>query len=191
MARKRVSDLDASSTVEFEKVGQTVQGYYIGAKIVTTDYGKSKLHILQTEAGNVGVWGSAKLDEKLGAVEPGYLTFITYRGKVKLPGGKTMKKFDVEYDDEEKAEISTAALRATAADDEEAIEEEEETVESAEEIDEEAQDIDEETMEAADEDEEEAPPAKAAKRPLTKGRPASVSREQANAVTNLLSKSKR
>jgi hypothetical protein len=115
MARKKVIDLDASTVVGFGKeqgqigVGKEISGYYIGCRKVQTSMGESTLHFLQQEKGNLGVWGSAQLNAKLGSIAPGTMVFITYTGKVKHPKG-TMKKFSVEFDDEDSIDVGGAQL---------------------------------------------------------------------------------
>lgn len=193
MARRKVVDLDCDSTVAFEKKGQQVEGYYLGFKNIETDYGPSKLHVFKGEDGNFGVYGSHKLDEKLASVPAGAMTFVTFDGKVKIPGGKTMKRFDVDYDDElidEDAKGASLNFQASS----EPEEDEEASEETAEETEEDANDVDEETLETADEEEteEEAEPAaKITKKPLTKGAPVTVSAEKKAKAERLLSQVKR
>lgn len=109
MARKKVIDLDASSTFSFEKEGQVFEGFYIGFKTVTTSFGPSQLHVFQTEDGSVGVWGSAQLNAKLATIKKGSMTYITYLEKVKVPKG-SMKVFSVEFDDEISIDVGTTAI---------------------------------------------------------------------------------
>lgn len=111
MARRKVLDLDADQTVKFEEKGQEFAGYYIGSKKVKSDFGFSLLHVFQAEdKSTVGIWGSSKLDSKLGSVQPGEMTYITYLGKVKIPGGKTMHKYDVDADDELKIDVGSVTI---------------------------------------------------------------------------------
>lgn len=100
MARRKIIDLDAEKTASFDKKGDSFQGYYLGSRRVNTGVSESNLHIFSYENENVGVWGSAKLDQLLGQVPKGTMTYITYGGKRSLGGGKTLKMFDVECDDE-------------------------------------------------------------------------------------------
>lgn len=107
MARKKVVSLDADTTFKFETKGQELSGYYMGAKPVNTEMGPSLLHIFQNAAGNVGVWSSAQLKASLTQCV-GMMTFITYKGKEKLSGGRTIKRFEVEYDDEDTIHVASA-----------------------------------------------------------------------------------
>lgn len=180
MAKKLVYDQETEGTVSFEKKGQTFEGYYKGYTERQGKFGVSKLHAFETEGGSVGIWGSSNLDTKLSAIEKGCMTYITYQGKVDLPSGMTLKKFEVYVDDE--LRLDSAILAAPAV--------EEDAVEEA--VDEDQSDIDEDTMEASDEEEEDvAPKAPLARKPITKGKPATVTREAASAVEGLLSKKKR
>jgi hypothetical protein len=195
MARKTVQDLDCDTTAEFEKPGQSVEGFYLGNKTIETEFGKSKLHVFKGEDGsNFGVYGSHKLDEKLNSVPLGYMTFITFQGKVKIPGGKTMKKFDVDYDDEIALEGSAPIEKSPVKTPPEAEEPAAETSAPAEEAaGDDKQDTDESAaVEAeAEEAETEKNPAKA---PLVKGKPAAATvtaAQKTNVQNALLSKSKR
>lgn len=109
MARKKVIDLNADTTIKFGKAegalrkGSTFEGYYVGSKEVDSGMGPSKLHIFQTDEGNVGVWGSAQLNAKLTNLN-GMHTWIKFVDEVRVPKG-TMKVFEVEYDDEDTIEV--------------------------------------------------------------------------------------
>lgn len=118
MTRKKVIDLDADQTLKFTEKGQTFEGHYIGNREVKTDFGASKLHVFKTAEGNQGLWGSAKMDSKLATVPAGCMTFITYGGKVKIPGGKTMHKYEVEYDDEDTIDVSSTEINLSSGEEE-------------------------------------------------------------------------
>lgn len=115
MARKSVQDLSTVGTVEFKNAGQEFSGYYLGYRNVTSDYGVHKLHVFNTPEGNIGAWGTAKLDDLISKVPAGAMTYIAYQGKQKLGGGRTMKKFTVDFDDELTIDISTVAGAGNAA----------------------------------------------------------------------------
>lgn len=185
MARKKVVDLDAENAVGFGKEegqippGHTLEGHYIGGRKVKTKFGMATLHVLQTESGNLGVWGSAQLDAKLGTVPPGSMVFITYVKKIKVTNG-TMKVFEVEYDDEDRVEAS--AVQVNFQDSSEGEEDAEEESSEAEDVEEEA------------EEESKPEPAKAASKPAASksGKPAgsTVSDAQKARVAALLGKKK-
>lgn len=140
MARKKVIDLNADTTVGFGnkpgqiKAGQTLEGFFLGSKSVSTKTGPSTLHVLQTEKGNLGLWGSANLNSKLAQIAVGTMVFITYKKMIKVPKG-TMKLFEVEYDDEQSIHAEEVDVNfSTASSEDEASEEYELVEESAEEI---------------------------------------------------------
>lgn len=175
MAMKKVSDLNAETTFKFEKPGQTFEGYYLGSKKVNTNMGQSTLQIFQTDKGNVGVWGSADIDRKLSAVPVGSYTEIAYLKKTKLDGGRTMKKFDVGYDDENTIEVSSAPINTSPG--------------SRDESEDDAEDQEVEQDYSSDESEEEAEEAPAPVRAAPKAsRPAVVSAERKASVSALLNK---
>lgn len=197
MARKTVIDLDADQTVKFEKAGQEFEGHYIGSKKVKSDFGFSLLHVFSTEDGNTGVWGSAKLDAKLAQVPPGCKAFITYNGKVKIPGGKTMHKFDVGFDDEDTIDVGTVSLSFNNGQETEESEEGTETAqadEGAEAPEAESEDAGVNAELAAEEDDategqEEEEIAPAIKTKPAKAAPATApTKKSADGVSNMLSK---
>ncbi len=146
MARKKVIDLNADSTIKFGSKkgalpkGSEFAGYYVGSKEVTTRLGPSQLHVFQTSDGSVGVWGSAQLNAKLNGLK-GLMTFIKFTGEVSVPNG-TMKVFEVEYDDEDTIDVGGTQVNfrdAQEPDSEEQAEEEEEQEEEQADEEEEAE----------------------------------------------------
>lgn len=168
MARKSIQDLSTVGTVEFKNAGQEFAGYYLGFRNVTSDYGTHKLHVFNTPEGNIGAWGSTKLDELLSKVTAGAMTYITYQGKVKLSGARTMKKYAVDFDDELTIDISTVAGASDAA-------------ESA------ADEIDSDTEYEASDDSD-APAIAPAARSSAKAGNANVTQAHVSKVDSLLSK---
>lgn len=148
MAMKKVLSLDCEDTHDFDD-NKKVKGYYLGSKKVPSDLSKrgfNYLHVLKRKGapGNVGVWGSAKLDEAIAQVPRGALTAVTYNGKIKIGGGKTLKTFDVEFDDED---ILKAAAQVKAAVAEENVVEEDTTEDTDDTVEE---TVDEDTTEDTD-----------------------------------------
>lgn len=116
MAFKEVLDLNADTTKKLEKVGEKESGYYLGFRTNETAFGVSRLHIFKTATGNVGIWGSAQLDEKLSRVEPGTMTQVKFEGKETLKGGRTLKKFKVLSDNENTIDVAVVVAESSAAD---------------------------------------------------------------------------
>lgn len=137
MARIKLNDLNADKCVGFgnkpgqKQAGETVEGYYIGSRVVDSGMGPSTLHILQTEQGNLGLWGSKQLNDKLALVpQENHRVFVTYTRTIKAGKG-TMKVFDVEYDNDDKLGSSAAqvSFSASSSEDEEGIYDSSEIVE--------------------------------------------------------------
>lgn len=100
MARKKVVSLDCDRMVEFTEKGQFCEGYYLGSKPITTKLGPSTVHVFRGEGGNFGAYGSYMLDDLLRNVPVGFMTYVTYGGKVNIPNsGKTKHVYDVDFDD--------------------------------------------------------------------------------------------
>jgi len=115
MAFKTVSSLDADTAISLGKpdakgkTTKSIEGYYLGFRTTTNSYGDSNLHVFQTPQGNVGVWGSTNMDQKLKNVKPGTMTRVTANGLApKKPGKNPMKLFEVAVDEDNTIEVSNA-----------------------------------------------------------------------------------
>lgn len=121
MAFSEVNSLDSDFTISLggrdKKTGKEnpkqVTGYYLGTKGgLPNKYNPEKpsqLHFLQTEKGNVGVWGKTDLDRKITAVSPGTMVRITFTGTRPSNKGNDMLVFKVEVDKDNTIEVSTPA----------------------------------------------------------------------------------
>lgn len=110
MAYKRMTDLSADTVVALgvgEDQQKSIEGYYLGAREVTTTNGPSNIHVFQTAKGNVGVWGTKKLNDNLGSGNRGTMTLVTYKAKVKLQGGKTQHTYDFMVDPDNTIDVAT------------------------------------------------------------------------------------
>lgn len=116
MGFKQVADLDCDNTTAIggtdKKTGKknpvSIEGYFIGTRQVTSPKAKnglSALHTLQTQKGNVGVWGKTNLDQKMKAVLPGQMIRITFVGMVATKNNP-MYKYNVEVDADNSIEVS-------------------------------------------------------------------------------------
>lgn len=116
MAFKQVVDLDCEVTTALggvnKKTGKAnptrVEGYYVGRKEVDSPKaktGKAYLYILQTNKGNLGVWGKTDLDRKMSSATLGAMTRITQSGMSPTKNGD-MYKFTVEVDADNTIEVS-------------------------------------------------------------------------------------
>lgn len=117
MGFKKVLVLDAEATTALggvnKKAGKPnpkqAEGYYLGSKKIPSDSNRSGfayLHILQTSAGNLGVWGKTDLDRQITCVNPGTMTRITCTGTKKMPKGE-MYTYTVEQDEGNTIEVNT------------------------------------------------------------------------------------
>jgi hypothetical protein len=106
MAFKEVVSLDASKTITIGGVDKKTktphpteaEGYYLGNRTVSSNrFGDSILHFLQTNKGNLGVWGKTDLNRKLKSVQSGTMIRIEYGGTTPTPNGD-MHKYKVLVD---------------------------------------------------------------------------------------------
>lgn len=109
MAFEKVISLDCNTAIQLggkdkktNKPNQKqVEGYYLGSKQISSKYSKTglaKLHIFQTNEGNLGVYGKTNMDQQLANVNPGTMTRLTFTGMVNIPGRNPMYKYSVEID---------------------------------------------------------------------------------------------
>lgn len=191
MALKKVLELNADTTISFKNVGDSIQGYYLGVKNTTTDFGPTKLHIFSTENGTVGAWGSSQLDRKLTPTPKGtpglklgmLVQAIYTTPSVMKKGKRTAKGFDVAFDDE----ITPIDVSGFADATVEITEEPSENYAP----DEEAQDVDpEESYEEEDIEEAYTPPAPVAHVAAKRAAPATVTAEQKAKSQALMAKAR-
>lgn len=129
MAYKTVADLNTDTAISIggkDKNGKAnpteLEGYYLGAKTVKSEMsqtGVSKLHVFQTDKGNVGVWGKSKLDSSLASVTPGTMTMVTFTGLGKpSKGRKGAYLYQVQYDPDNTIEVDSTPLTTNASESE-------------------------------------------------------------------------
>ncbi len=129
MAYEQVADLSADTVVKLGGVSNKTQkpnptkmeGYYLGSRGVQTQNGPALIHVFQTPKGNVGIWGTKDVNDKLGSVFPGTMALVEYTGKRQLAGGKSLHTYKVSQDKENCIEVATnTATPTTEADADEA-----------------------------------------------------------------------
>lgn len=121
MSFKPIADLDCETTIQIggkdKKTNKpnpkSLEGYYIGSKPITTKFGPGKIHIFQTENGNVGVWGKTDMDNKLATVNPGRMVRLAFTGTVPSKKGNPMWKYKVEVDEDNQIEVAEAEQQLT------------------------------------------------------------------------------
>lgn len=134
MGFKDIADLDCQVTTAIGGVDKksqkknptSIEGFFIGTRQVPSAKSKSgfaSLHVLQTEKGNVGVWGKTNLDQKMTAVKPGQLIRISFTGMVETKNNP-MYKYRVQVDPSQVIEVNTGDDGQAAGADEGAYEDE-------------------------------------------------------------------
>jgi len=119
MAFKEVVALEADVTIALGGINRKtnkknpteIEGYYLGKRAVEDKKkksGVSYIYFLQTNKGNVGVWGKTDLDRKLMSVTPGQMIRITAAGTVPTPNGD-MYKYKLEVDPDNTIDVSNLA----------------------------------------------------------------------------------
>ncbi len=98
-----------SERYAFEDAGDILEGHLVESVRLSKDGNSFMKYTLKTNTGHVSTLGSHQLDTALAKVSPGTLVRITYNGKKKIKGGKTVKEFLVEADDENRIQPVSAA----------------------------------------------------------------------------------
>ena len=145
MAFQKIQDLGCDTTIALGAVDKKTkkksptqaEGYYLGSREVDSKFGPSKIHVLQTAEGKVGLWGKTDMDRKLSNVAVGTMVRVTYTNEtVPSKKGNDMRVYLIEQDLEDTLEgaidVSSSddssydADDQSADDDNAAVEEEEE-----------------------------------------------------------------
>lgn len=125
MAYKKVLNLDVDKTFALGGTNakgdanpSSVEGYYLGSRKCTTDYGDAELHIFQTGDDRVGVWGKTNLNKQLAAVTVGAMVLAEFTGMGKPQKGRRPPYlYSVQYDPDNT--IDVGAIAATSSYDDE------------------------------------------------------------------------
>lgn len=119
MAYEEVTDLYTETTIalgEKGKVGETIEGYYLGYKLVDGDYGPCKVHAFKTQSGDVGVWGKTLLDKLLKDEHKGFMCLVTFTGMIppKKKGRRPAYSYRVQVDRDKQLNSRSAAAKKEA-----------------------------------------------------------------------------
>ncbi len=101
MALKKAADLGNTAGFKFEKKGDKLVGYYLKTTEETINGSNCKKHYFSTKTGIVTVLGQANMYKQLADNScQGCMVEITFTGQaLKLKGGKTMKVYEVYFDE--------------------------------------------------------------------------------------------
>lgn len=102
MAFRRKQDVGSGDAFKFEKVGQSLTGFYLGSFDHDGEYGPSKKHVFKTPKGLKVVFGQTHLTRLLEGEAAGTLMRVSYTGDKKMKKGNPMKEYSLEIDDEQK-----------------------------------------------------------------------------------------
>ncbi len=132
MAYEPLFDASNATPYKFEKVGDTLEGYYMGSFDFQGDYGPTKKHIFQTQAGAVVVFGQRNLIQQLPTARVGAMTLITLTGELpnKKKGMHPMNLFGIQQDKKNTIEVTGVDLTPTDAVDEDELSETDDNTDS-------------------------------------------------------------
>ena len=81
--------------------GATLEGRYVSSDTFEGNFGVSTKYIIEAPDGtNYGVFGSATIDRQFKNIPEGSYVWITYVGEQPTKNGRTVKVYDIDFDDE-------------------------------------------------------------------------------------------
>ena len=81
-------------------VGSTLEGQYVAVEQFEGKFGLTTKYVIRTADGtDFGVYGSASIDRQMKNVKLYSQVWITYKGVEQTKNGRTVKVYDIEYDD--------------------------------------------------------------------------------------------
>lgn len=124
MAFEEVADLSCDVTISLGGVNRktnkknptSIEGYYLGSREVADKKKKSGvsfIYVFQTPEGNVGVWGKTDIDRKMGGVQPGTMTRISFDRMMPTQNGD-MYKYKVAVDKSNTIEVNVGTASASS-----------------------------------------------------------------------------
>lgn len=82
-------------------VGATLEGKYISSESFEGKYGETIKYIIKAQDGtDYGVFGSASINRQFANIPVGAYVWITYQGEEPTKSGRTVKVYNIEFDDE-------------------------------------------------------------------------------------------
>lgn len=111
MALQKAVKASQAQGFKFVNEGDSLKGYYQGQVTKTINGSPAIEHTYKTEAGLLSVLGQANIlnQYKNNNIEPGTYVEITFTGNVqRLKNGRTMKVYDVAFDNEDTDSSPTA-----------------------------------------------------------------------------------
>lgn len=110
MAYIEKADSFDGEMVTLTKVGDKIEGFYLGAKEVEGEYGVSKLHSFKTDKGTVSTWGKTIMNDLLTPDLLGVKCLLAFNGMLqpKKKGRRPAYNYKLKFDPEQKMAISVS-----------------------------------------------------------------------------------
>lgn len=97
----RKKAIELTTTWKGVTEGDAAEGIYIKKETVEGNYGPQDKYILETPEGDkIGIFATKGLARQFNNVPEGAYVWIVYKGEQTTRAGRTVKVYDVEYDDE-------------------------------------------------------------------------------------------
>lgn len=80
--------------------GASIEGVYVKKELYDGNYGQTDKYVIETSDGEKwGVFASSSLERQFKNIPVGSYVWIIYKGEEQTKGGRSVKVYDVEYDD--------------------------------------------------------------------------------------------
>lgn len=93
----------------------SIEGYFLGSKDTSSDFGPGKLHLFQTEEGVIGVWGKTRMNNLLTADLRGQMVLVNFTGMIapSKKGRRPSYGYKVQHDTQNVIDVSNIDLTST------------------------------------------------------------------------------
>lgn len=99
----RKKAIEQTKTWKGVNPGDAIEGVYIKKEVVDGNYGPQDKYIIETAEGDkVGIFATKGLERQFNNVPEGAYIWVVYKGDQTTRAGRTVKVYEVEYDDEYK-----------------------------------------------------------------------------------------
>lgn len=97
----RKKAIELTTTWKGVNEGDSLEGVYIKSELVKGNYGEQNKYVIETPDGDKkGVFANRSLERQFANIPEGSYVWIVYKGESTTRAGRTVKVYEVEYDDE-------------------------------------------------------------------------------------------
>lgn len=99
--RKKAIETTKTWNTKDLAVGSKIEGIFIKVESVTGKFGETQKYVLEdTDHNFIGIFTSASLARQFKNIPLGSYVWVEYKGEQPTQNGRTVKVYEVEYDDQ-------------------------------------------------------------------------------------------